>query len=345
MSTPAITVLVIGYNYGRFIGAAIDSVLAQDFPLEKVEILVVDDGSTDDTAERVKKYRSKIQYHRKENGGQASALNFGMAKAAGEIVTLLDADDFFLPGKLARVVQAFQRDAKLGMVYHRIEVWHERTGERRDWDFVPISGDLHQEPRKFEAYLTPPNLAISFRLGAVRALLPIPEEIRMLADCYISALIPYIAPVLALPEVLAVYRVHGENSHYTSDRQAPMEIKKRKLQMWQTVIAAMRGWLAEKGYTSKLPPVRAMQEHWTMILEREEFAVTPPRRLRFFRHLLRCYRYQFPLMTWQLRCINAFNALGSLVVGYDRFPRLDEYREALTRRLRGWRGAPSKYTQ
>src|ERR1700724_870289 len=115
------------YNYGRFIEKAIDSVLAQDFPLDQVEIIVVDDGSTDDTAERVKKYGSKIQYHRKENGGQASALNFGIGKASGEFVTFLDADDFFLPGKLARVVEAFQKNPSIGMVYHKLEVWTQRT--------------------------------------------------------------------------------------------------------------------------------------------------------------------------------------------------------------------------
>src|ERR1700730_7301864 len=192
--THIITVLIIAYNYGRFIEEAIDSVLAQDFPDDQVEIIVVDDGSTDDTAERVRKYGERVRYFHKPNGGQGSALNYGMAKATGEMVTLLDADDFFLPRKLARVVEAFQGDAKWGIVYHRIGVWHEKTGERLEWDFADVSGDLHKEPDKFVAYLTPPNLAISFRRSAVNKLLPIPEQIRMLADCYISALIPFVAP-------------------------------------------------------------------------------------------------------------------------------------------------------
>src|SRR5580765_2351203 len=81
MDSPAITVLITTYNYGQFIEEAIDSVLAQNFPVEKVEILVVDDGSTDDTRERVKKYGLHIEYFYKTNGGQASALNFGFSKA------------------------------------------------------------------------------------------------------------------------------------------------------------------------------------------------------------------------------------------------------------------------
>jgi len=321
MSTPVITVLIIAYNYGRFVEEAIDSVLAQDFPLDNVEIIVVDDGSTDDTAERVGKYGSKIQYFHKSNGGQASALNLGFAKARGEIVVLLDADDLFLPGKLARVAEAFRRDPALGMVYHRLREWHVQTDERGDWDFFPVSGELHKEPDKFVRYVPQPTSCISFRRGALKGLLPIPEEIRMLADCYLVALIPFLAPVLAIPEFLAVYRIHGRNAYTTGEQQAPVEISKGRLRMWQVVIAAMRKWLAESGYTRKLAPVRAMQDHWTIILEREEFAVTPPGRMRGFRHLLQTYRYQFHRMSWRLVLVNYFNAAACLVVGYKRMQR------------------------
>src|SRR5580692_197518 len=105
---PLITVLIDTYNYGRFIEEAINSVFSQDFSMERVQVLVVDDGSTDDTAERVKKYGSRIEYFYKPNGGQGTALNEGFALARGEIVVLLDADDYFLPGKLRRVAEEFQ---------------------------------------------------------------------------------------------------------------------------------------------------------------------------------------------------------------------------------------------
>ncbi len=104
----------------RFIEQAIESVLTQDFAMEQVEILVVDDGSTDDTAERVKKYGGAIRYFRKENGGQASAFNLGFAEARGEFVFMLDADDYFLPGKLRRVMEEFEKHPELGTIYHRL---------------------------------------------------------------------------------------------------------------------------------------------------------------------------------------------------------------------------------
>ena len=334
MSEPAISVLITTYNYGQFIESAIDSVLAQDFPMEKTEIVVVDDGSTDDTKERVKKYGSRVEYFYKTNGGQAAALNFGFSKARGEIICLMDADDLFLPMKLRRISEAFEREPALGLVYHQLQEWHMSTNERRGWEFVEISGDIHKQPKAFALYVPQPTSAISFRRSVVRGLLPVPEEIRMLADCYLVALIPFLAPVLAIPEFLTVYRIHGKNSYSIEKKEAPLEIRRSRLKMWQIVIEAMRKWLGANGYTRKQLPVRSLLDRWTTLLEREEFAVTPPGRIRFFRHLLGSYRYRLPLMTWRVRLINYFNALGSLVVGYERFHRLDEGREGITRRVR-----------
>src|SRR5258708_37665165 len=103
MRMPVVTVLITTYNYGRFIEEAIESVVSQDYPQERGQIVGVDDGSTDDTAERVKKYGERVEYFYQANGGQAAALNFGMAKARGGSRAVLDADDFFLPGRLTRV--------------------------------------------------------------------------------------------------------------------------------------------------------------------------------------------------------------------------------------------------
>jgi len=92
MKAPFFTVLIDTYNYGEFIEEAVSTVLAQDFPPEQREILVVDDGSTDDTQERLWKFGEAIRYLRKPNGGQASAFNFGFEHARGKVIALLDAD-------------------------------------------------------------------------------------------------------------------------------------------------------------------------------------------------------------------------------------------------------------
>src|SRR3954469_12702132 len=131
MTTPVISVVITTYNYGCFIEEAIESVLGQDFPAEQVEVVIVDDGSMDGTAERVKKYGERVRYFYQENRGQAAALNAGFAEARGEIISLLDADDYVLPGKLARVADAFQGDAGLGMFYHPFLEFDMETKEQR----------------------------------------------------------------------------------------------------------------------------------------------------------------------------------------------------------------------
>jgi glycosyltransferase involved in cell wall biosynthesis len=103
-SDPLVSVVVPCYNYADFVCRAVDSVLGQSY--RRVECIVVDDGSTDDTCERLRKYGSRIRYVRQENRGPSSARNTGIREAKGEWIALLDADDVWHPDKLAVQVRA-----------------------------------------------------------------------------------------------------------------------------------------------------------------------------------------------------------------------------------------------
>src|SRR5271155_722079 len=127
---PTVTVLVDTYNHERFIEQAIASVLGQDFPSEEMEILVVDDGSTDRTPEIVRRFEPRVRLIRKTNGGQASAFNAGIPEARGEIVAFLDGDDWWARNKLTRAVQAMAADASVGIVGHGI-VTVQRDGREQ----------------------------------------------------------------------------------------------------------------------------------------------------------------------------------------------------------------------
>lgn len=328
MSAPVVSVLITTYNYGHFIEEAIESVLSQDYPPEQMEIVVVDDGSTDDTGERVKKYDAKIRYFRTPNRGQASALNMGFAESRGEIIALLDADDFFFPGKLARVAEAFERDPALGMVYHPMQGWNARTKERRETQYPLLSGSPFEKEEEFFWYEAPGTCA-SFRRKFVDRLLPIPEGIRMLADDYPGCLIVFIAPILAIPECLSAYRVHGKNSFQVDESQVPIETRKNKLRLWQIVNEAKRKWLSANGFTSKQPVVRAVLDRWTLHMHNQEFLVKSPGRLRFFSHLLLYNRCFGPHLSRRLRVMNSINALGALIVGHKHFHLLEESNLAL----------------
>src|SRR6185312_2967593 len=108
MTKPRISVLIDTYNHERFIDKAILSVLDQDMSLSEVEILVVDDGSTDRTPEIVSTYQPQVRLIQKSNGGQASAFNFAIPQCQGEFIAFLDGDDWWAPKKLRWAIDTME---------------------------------------------------------------------------------------------------------------------------------------------------------------------------------------------------------------------------------------------
>jgi len=100
---PLVSVIIPVYNGTNFLGQAIESVLSQSYP--HFELIVVDDGSTDQTWSIIEAYGSRLRGLRKENGGVASALNLGIQKAKGDYIAWLSHDDLFLPNKLERQIE------------------------------------------------------------------------------------------------------------------------------------------------------------------------------------------------------------------------------------------------
>ncbi|MCU1239650.1 MAG: glycosyltransferase family 2 protein [Candidatus Acidoferrum typicum] len=324
--TPLISVLITTYNYGHFIEEAIESVLAQEFPQDRVQIVVVDDGSMDDTAERVKKYGSRIEYFHQANGGQAAALNLGISKSRGEILALLDADDLFLPGKLARIAEAFERNPELGMVYHRLMEWHVRTNEDREWPFVPLSGDFRKTPDYFSSYYAQPASSLSFRKTAISPLLPIPEAIRMLGDCFLASLIPLLSPIRAIPDLLARYRIHGRNGYFISQPKIPIETRKSRLQTRKILIDAMQKWLVDSGHAKHELAVRVFLDHWQFALRTEGFFIPPPGRFHFFWFVLWENHTSRSRQTWKFTAFRYVTALSALVFGGEDWRAVEEWR-------------------
>lgn len=114
MSQPLVSVVIPTYNYGHLVNEAVDSVLAQTYP--NVEIIVVDDGSTDDSRQRLAAYGDRIRYHYQANAGLSAARNTGIELATGELIALLDSDDAFHPRKLEQQVDFLASHPKVGLV-------------------------------------------------------------------------------------------------------------------------------------------------------------------------------------------------------------------------------------
>ena len=114
-----VTVAVPTYQRARTIAAAIDSALAQG-PVP-VEVIVVDDGSTDDTSDVVARYGARVKYLRQANRREGAARNAAIGAASGRYIAFLDSDDEWLPGKLVRDLSAFARTPDAALVFSRAE--------------------------------------------------------------------------------------------------------------------------------------------------------------------------------------------------------------------------------
>ena len=109
-----VSVIIPAYNGALYIGKAIESVLAQDY--DNYEIIVVDDGSRDNTKEVITQYQNQLKYIYQNNQGVAQARNKGLESATGKYIAFLDQDDFFLPKKLSAQVAILDNDASIGLV-------------------------------------------------------------------------------------------------------------------------------------------------------------------------------------------------------------------------------------
>ena len=215
---PLVSVLIANYNYAQYIGEAIESVLRQTY--QNFEIVICDDGSTDESCEVIERYRrleSRLKLVRKQNAGQISASNAAFKHSEGEILCFLDADDIFLEGKLSAVVQAFIERPQVGLVAHRV-IRIDR--KRKRFGTQPLLGRIPTGwlgPRLVcnGAFLQdlPPTTGLSLRREVAAKVFPLPEERGTYTDTVICKVVPLCTNIFGMEEAYSEYRLHGTNSH------------------------------------------------------------------------------------------------------------------------------------
>jgi glycosyltransferase involved in cell wall biosynthesis len=143
MTRPLISIIVPSYNSAHFVRQALDSAFAQTY--RPIEVIVVDDGSTDDTADVLRPYMDRIIYVRQDNRGLAGARNSGLRAASGELIALLDADDVWLEEHLESGYQALASVPDAALVHSEVYYWDAATGERtrRDVPRHSYQGDCY----------------------------------------------------------------------------------------------------------------------------------------------------------------------------------------------------------
>lgn len=323
-ASPVVTALIDTYNQGRFIEEAVESVLAQDFPASEMEILVVDDGSTDDTPDRVRKFGDRVRYIRKLNRGQASAFNLGFAEARGEIVCMLDGDDTWLPEKVRLVEKELQNRPEAGIVFHPCQFWTESESTAcGDASFVSAEGFLPHTPKGLLKLGGVTTSATTIRRSVAARVLPIPEDVVLFADAYLLSTAIFVAPAASLPHCLTRYRLHGGNLTSFSAPDPPRQ--KRSYEAFLAAIAATERWLGENGFPPGQAPAAVMLERMRLVAEVSRFALHAPGRARFFAHLRRHHRLYYPVWSRRYRFFHALLNVAGLTLGYARFKALREY--------------------
>ena len=207
-NTPLISVIIGNYNYGHFISQAIDSVLNQTYG--NFELIVVDDGSTDNSCQVIESYGNKIISVFQQNAGQGAAFNAGMEKANGELICFLDADDYYREDKLEKVAAAFAEHPEW------VQVSHGRTSVDKDGNIIGkdptffSQGDVTPLLLKWGRYAWAITSALCSRRSLIDRVIPIPPAPRA-ADTYLTATVPFYGEVGCINEPLMFYRKHGKN--------------------------------------------------------------------------------------------------------------------------------------
>ncbi len=336
MGQPLVTALIDTCNHEHFIGEAIESVLAQDFPGERMEIVVVDDGSTDRTPQQVKKFRNRVRYLRKENGGQASALNLGFEASRGEIVVMLDGDDVWLPQKVRRVVEEFEKNPAAGMVFHPYQYWMQNENQQgenpedndrqeegvseNDLTFRPVSGYLPDSPiamRQFGGFGT---CSIAIRRKLAGELLPIPARLRIFADCFLIVGAIFLAPVASMPECLTRYRHHNANLASISEPD-PGRLEQRN-QSFRAAREEIERWLEGRGFDRRHPAADVLLRRMELVQRVLDFSLQTPGRAEYFAYLRDHHRLYSLLWTAPRQLVNRLTTVAGLILGYEKFLKL-----------------------
>jgi glycosyltransferase involved in cell wall biosynthesis len=256
MAQPFISVLIDTYNHERFIEQAITSVLEQDVAESEREIIVVDDGSVDQTPEMVQRFAPRVRLIRKANQGQASAFNAGIPECRGEIVAFLDGDDWWAPGKLRAVADVLASDPGVGLLGHGItEVFFDGREHTELLREVPRFRITSKEGAKAfrmrKSFLGTSRMTC--RAEVLRKIGVVPEALTFEADEYLFTLAGLYADVVILREALTFYRLHDKNAFQIAEGKA--EAIGRKQQVLTALAKSLRQELRRRELPNEIAKI------------------------------------------------------------------------------------------
>jgi glycosyltransferase involved in cell wall biosynthesis len=217
-NTPLVSIVIPAYNLGNYVGETIDSILAQDYP--HVELIVLDDGSTDHTRDVLKKYAGRIYAESHPNMGQVNTLNKGWGLAKGDILGWIGADDALLPSAVSRAVACLAANPDVVLTYcdfNLIDADSKAIRRVRTPEF---------NYREMLVNVTClPGPGAFFRRSAANAVGPWNSALRIMLDYEYWLRLGLVGRFKRIPEVLALYRIHaGQETFSRMDEQKAAEV-------------------------------------------------------------------------------------------------------------------------
>lgn len=222
MSKPIqFSIVINNYNYEKYVGKAIDSALTQTYP--NVQVVIVDDGSTDKSADVIDAFADKALIIKKPNGGQGSAVNAGFAKATGDVVIILDSDDYLYPNACSEIAAAWRNETS--MCCYMLDVCNQHgdlTGavlpDR------PLLTTGHREYVLKYGYIpVAPMSGAAYARGYLERFFPLDEKVWFTA---FDGLFAYVSPLLGeistIKRTLGAYRV----GHASLSQHKELSLKK-----------------------------------------------------------------------------------------------------------------------
>lgn len=216
-SLPLVSIVIPSYNHGRYLRETIDSILAQDYP--RVELIVIDDGSTDNSREVLAAYGKRFRWEAHPNQGQVAALTRAWAMCNGEIMSWIGADDVMLPDAVSTAVKTLTANPAVVLAYG-------------DFNLIGPDGRVIRRLRTADfSYLDmvvqvtcPPGPGAFFRRSAFEATGPWDPSLKIMLDYDYWLRLGLQGPFLRIPKVLSLYRIHeGQETFSRMDPQKAAE--------------------------------------------------------------------------------------------------------------------------
>ncbi len=234
MNQPLVSIIINNYNYADYLGAAIESAIAQSYP--HTEVIVVDDGSTDHSRSVIADYGDRVIPVLKSNGGQASAFNAGFAASRGDFICFLDADDLLVPDRVAIELQALLDRPDVGWSYHQLS-FVDQSGlplanspaqlpeAIHEFD---LRGEMQQGSLNHIPLPLPGTDGYLYRRSHLQKMLPMPEGKGVsLNDSYLQYASFALSKGIALTAQLHRQRIHGNNAFTLRRDRAKVQLTAR----------------------------------------------------------------------------------------------------------------------